>query len=379
MDNETLWKETLGNVKQYMDANEKRPSKHSDDDNTKRLGQWISHQIYNYKNKNDIMKDNEYIRGLWKDFINDPKYRDLFIVIDDVKKWKENFQKVSEYIEKNNKRPSASSKDKDTKILGSWISTQIQNYKNRKKIMKEENIKKLWKDFINEYKKYFKTSKKSMARQTKSKEEKSKEELLQRKERVKSEISVLHQKYKSMNSQNLHKLFEEQPEDWTKYHKLAEANEESFPEDEIPYKKIIAQLETIPGKRKKVVVDMGCGKARIHQAFKDNPRFTFHNFDHIACNELVTAKDMKNTELDDYSVDIVIFSLSMWGSNCKEYITEAHKILDSGGKIYIIEPYKRWWDEEKQKNRLIVLLEDNEFKIIKKIENKFMFIECQKN
>ena len=32
-------------------------------------------------------------------------------------------------------------------------------------------------------------------------------------------------------------------------------------------------------------------------------------------------KDIKNTELDDYSMDIVILSLAMWESNCKEYIT----------------------------------------------------------
>ena len=53
---------------------------------------------------------------------------------------------------------------------------------------------------------------------------------------------------------------------------------------------------------------MGCGHAHINRHFQDNERFTFYNFDHIACNELVTVKDINNTGLDDYSVDIAILS-----------------------------------------------------------------------
>ena len=36
----------------------------------------------------------------------------------------------------------------------------------------------------------------------------------------------------------------------------------------------------------------------------------------------------------------------MWGSNCKEYIKEAHRILETNGTLYIIEPTKRWTNEE---------------------------------
>ena len=31
----------------------------------------------------------------------------------------------------------------------------------------------------------------------------------------------------------------------------------------------------------------------------------------------------------------------MWGSNRKTYITEAHRILESGGRLYIMEATKR--------------------------------------
>jgi len=145
---------------------------------------------------------------------------------------------------------------------------------------------------------------------------------------------------------------------------------------------MIEHLENIPGKRKKVVVDLGCGHAEINQHFKDNKRFEFHNFDHHSTNEMVIVRDIKNTELEAYSVDICILSLAMWGSNCKDYIGEAYRILDTGGTLFIAEAYKRWnkeLDEEGTPiNRLVKLLEENNFTIKKNIEQKFMFIECRK-
>ena len=127
---------------------------------------------------------------------------------------------------------------------------------------------------------------------------------------------------------------------------------------------------------------MGCGKARISEYFKGVKRFEFYNYDHIACNDMVIERDIRDTGMDEYSVDIAILCLAMWGSNCKEYIKEAYKILDKGGILIIIEAYKRW-NEQKEgnneiENKLVKMLIDNKFKIVKNIEKKFMFIECTK-
>ena len=105
---------------------------------------------------------------------------------------------------------------------------------------------------------------------------------------------------------------------------------------------MIKYLENLPGKKKKIVADLGCGFAEINQYFQDNSRFEFHNFDHISDNDMVVSRDIKNTELEDYSVDIAILSLAMWGSNCKEYLEETYRILDTGGTLLIAEAYKRW-------------------------------------
>ena len=146
---------------------------------------------------------------------------------------------------------------------------------------------------------------------------------------------------------------------------------------------MVKYLEDLPGKKKKIVADLGCGFAEINQHFQNNSRFVFHNFDHISDNDMVISRNIKNTKLEDYSIDIAILSLAMWGKDCKEYLQEVYRILDTGGTLLVAEAYKRW-NKELDKdgnpiNRLVKFLEENNFTIIEKIENKFMFIECRKN
>jgi len=76
-------------------------------------------------------------------------------------------------------------------------------------------------------------------------------------------------------------------------------------------------------------------------------------------------------------MDVVVLSLAMWGSNCKDYITEANRILEVNGILLIIEPAHRWTKEGP--NRLVELLEGNKFTVKDIEEGKFVFIECIKD
>ena len=63
---------------------------------------------------------------------------------------------------------------------------------------------------------------------------------------------------------------------------------------------------------------------------------------------------------------------------------ESNRILDTNGILQngillIIEATKRWTDEETGENKLVKLLEENNFTIKNIEEKKFMFIECIKN
>ena len=77
-------------------------------------------------------------------------------------------------------------------------------------------------------------------------------------------------------------------------------------------------------------------------------------------------------------MDVAILSLAMWGSNCRDYLTEVYRILDTGGTLLIVEAYKRWYDEENGENKLEKLLIEKGFNVIEKRENKFMFMEVRK-
>jgi len=152
--NEEEWNTKLEEVKKYIDDNKKRPLKRDKDINIKQLGQWLSSQQVNYRKKNKIMK-NINIKQQWYEFINDEKYKRYFISNEEV--WYTKLEEVKKYIDNTNQRPSTTDKDINIKSLGLWITTQQQNYRKNKTIMKNINIKQQWYEFINDnkYNKYF--------------------------------------------------------------------------------------------------------------------------------------------------------------------------------------------------------------------------------
>ena len=72
--------------------------------------------------------------------------------------WNNTLSELKTYLDTNKKRPSSTSKDPKTKILGKWVSHQIRNYSKKTDIMKNPTIYSAWKLFITSpsYKQYFK-------------------------------------------------------------------------------------------------------------------------------------------------------------------------------------------------------------------------------
>jgi hypothetical protein len=170
-----------------------------------------------------------------------------------------------------------------------------------------------------------------------------------------SELSRLHKEYKTLRSQNLAKKFRENPGEWNEYHRISEENERSFGE-EVPYKRVIRYIQSIyKTKKRRSIVDLGCGMARVARHFLSRPELEFTNLDHVSCDEkLVEVADIAHTGLPEEESDMAILCLAMWGSNCEEYLTEAHRILDPhGGKLVIIEPSKRWDGGERLRQLLV--------------------------
>jgi hypothetical protein len=147
------WNIKLEDVKKYIDENKKRPLQSSKNINIRFLGNWINVQQINYTKKYNIMKDIN-IRNKWDKFINDEKYKRFFKSNEE---WLDKLEEVKKYIDDNKKKPSFIDKNNIIKLLGIWILRQQQNYMKKQCIMKDENIRNKWMQFIEDpiYNKYF--------------------------------------------------------------------------------------------------------------------------------------------------------------------------------------------------------------------------------
>ena len=150
LSNKEAWNNILKEVKKYIDKHNKRPSCMSKKQEIKKLGSWIITQQNNYKKKSFMMSNKE-IRKKWEKFIED--YEKYFISNEET--WNNILNEVKKYIDKHNKRPPESSKKQEIKKLGKWLSHQQENYKKKRFIMINKEIRKKWKKFIKEYEKYF--------------------------------------------------------------------------------------------------------------------------------------------------------------------------------------------------------------------------------
>lgn len=52
-------------------------------------------------------------------------------------------------MNENGERPNQGSKNKNEKKMSTWIYVQLRNYKKNKFIMKKEEIRKSWEEFMN--------------------------------------------------------------------------------------------------------------------------------------------------------------------------------------------------------------------------------------
>ena len=146
----------LNKVKTYININKQKPLISSSDKYIKSIGNWLYQCQINYNTKIKNMKD-EKIRKLWENLITDINYKNYILLPTMLDNFILNLNKVKTYIDKNNKRPSASNKTIDIKRIGQWVGDCKKNYIKKEKNMKDENIKKLWEEFLNnpKYKEYF--------------------------------------------------------------------------------------------------------------------------------------------------------------------------------------------------------------------------------
>ena len=91
-----------------------------------------------------------------------------------------------------------------------------------------------------------------------------------------------------------------------------------------------------------VIGDFGCGEALVAKSLSG--AHTVHSFDHVAISPEVVAGDMSHVPLDDESLDVALFCLSLMGTNVTDYLLEAKRVLKLDGHLHIWEPTSRFGD-----------------------------------
>uniref|UniRef100_A0A3Q0SLG4 Ribosomal RNA-processing protein 8 n=1 Tax=Amphilophus citrinellus TaxID=61819 RepID=A0A3Q0SLG4_AMPCI len=123
----------------------------------------------------------------------------------------------------------------------------------------------------------------------------------------------------STSSGEAKRMFKQDPQAFWIYHKGYTAQVQRWPAN--PVDAIISYIQK-PSSL--VVADFGCGDCKIARSVKNR----VHSFDLAATCELVTVCDM--VPLDDSSVDIAVFCLSLMGTNLADFLAEANRVLKMG-------------------------------------------------
>ncbi|KYN19840.1 Ribosomal RNA-processing protein 8 [Trachymyrmex cornetzi] len=120
-----------------------------------------------------------------------------------------------------------------------------------------------------------------------------------------------------------------------------------------------------------IIADFGCGEAQLAASVPH----VVHSFDFIALNDRVKACDMASTSLQTNSIHVVVFCLSLIGSNLNDYIIEANRILKDNGILKIVEMENRFEDVKD----FIRLLRNYGFKNTRKnLFDLFYFMDFKK-
>jgi hypothetical protein len=188
-------------------------------------------------------------------------------------------------------------------------------------------------------------------------------EMAETPQRKLGDFSEMNRVWSVSNSTTTGERLRENPEEWYQYHTLYREKRKDW--NEFPCEVIGNKLKNRP---ELVVGDFGCGENLLSKMIPNK----VHAFDHIAIDETVTACDISNVPLNDNVLDVVVFSLSLMGTNYRDYLVEGHRTLRPFGMIMICEPKGAW---EENPTELLDILKGIGFTAnIEKTTDRFIYV-----
>ncbi|XP_015117995.1 ribosomal RNA-processing protein 8 [Diachasma alloeum] len=163
-------------------------------------------------------------------------------------------------------------------------------------------------------------------------------------------------------------MFKEDPEAFKAYHDGYQRQVNQWPVN--PLDVIITAVKKMP--KDWIIADFGCGEARLAASVSQK----VHSIDLVALNDRVTACDMAHTPLLIGGVNVVVFCLSLMGTNLNDYLREANRVLKKEGILKIAEVESRFDNIEEFINLLASFGFKNTWKDLS--HNLFYFMDFKK-
>ncbi|XP_063982355.1 uncharacterized protein LOC135165204 [Diachasmimorpha longicaudata] len=163
-------------------------------------------------------------------------------------------------------------------------------------------------------------------------------------------------------------MFKEDPEAFKAYHDGYQQQVNHWPVN--PLDIIIAAVKKMP--KDWIIADFGCGEARLAASVSQK----VHSIDFVALNDRVTACDMAHTPLLIAGANVVVFCLSLMGTNLNDYLREANRVLKKDGILKIAEVESRFDNIEEFMNLLASFGFKNTWKDLS--HNLFYFMDFKK-
>jgi superfamily II DNA or RNA helicase len=139
------WMEKYNEVINFFEKEKKRPRSDLIDKNQKQLSAWLRNNM-RYYNRKINATFNKY-KILWEGLIE--KYECYFPNLKLEEKWFIMFDKVNNYISITGKKPyNKNDNNIEEKEYGLWLSKELQSFKNKKHLMKNDKIYKTFNDFV---------------------------------------------------------------------------------------------------------------------------------------------------------------------------------------------------------------------------------------
>lgn len=165
----------------------------------------------------------------------------------------------------------------------------------------------------------------------------------------------------TQSSDEAKRIFEEDQTAFSAYHEGFRRQISQWPLN--PLDRIIKQIKKMP--KDYVIVDMGCGDARLSKEVLQK----VYSIDLVSEVEGVIKADMANVPIDSSSINVVVYCLSLMGTNLKDFLIEANRILKINGLIKLAEVSSRF----EKLNVFIDFVQKCGFELVSKDLNNELF------